>query len=366
MATRLVSCGHHGIVYRCDGSLSAPANSVLKAAPAAFREQLLGASHPWGLKVLRTTERHAEYLAATLPQLEVADAMPAIMGCWSLSEPAEGNAALALATQWVEGPSLLDLIDRAFVVSADGGVASAGESDAAGDSDAAVESDASRQNRIAPEVVFSALGSLAVALAKLSDDPCRFAHGDVNPSNVIVPDAVQPAAADVPAAAQPATVQPAAAGRPAAMLVDFDTVSLAASPRTFAMPATRGFAAPECSTRPASAASDIYSFGACVAYALSAASRLRPAACPDPTRPTACLAARPAAYPAVELDASWAAQANALAARCMQSDPDRRPSAAEIVEEIWQIGWLPTKSTPPLSMPDRGLYFNDAASPLAA
>lgn len=354
MATRLVSCGHHGIVYRCDGSLSAPANSVLKAAPAALREQLLGASHPWGLKVLRTTERHAEYLAATLPQLEVADAMPAIMGCWSLSEPVEGNAALALATQWVEGPSLLDLIDRAFGVSADSGVASAGESDAAGESGTAGtagtagESDASRQTRIAPEVVFSALGSLAVALAKLSDDPCRFAHGDVKPSNVIVPDAVQPAAADVPAAAQPATVQPAAAGRPAAMLVDFDTVSLAAAPRTFAMPATRGFAAPECSTRPASAASDIYSFGACVAYALSAASGLRPAACPDPTRPTACLATCPPAHPAAELDAPWAAQANALAARCMQSDPDRRPSAAEIVEEIWQIGWLPTKSTPPI------------------
>ncbi len=281
MATRMISCGKHGIVYRCDGSLSAPAGAMLNAAPEGLRDKLSRIEGPWCLKVLRTTERHAAYLRDALPRLNTAGAMPSMLGCWDVSDGGAGRT-LAIATEWIEGPSLLDLVSRP-----------SGESGSA---------------------ALHALFGLAKTLAEIENSSCRFAHGDVKPSNVIVSAAgnVVPAAGNVAAAARPVA------------LVDFDTVSLAANPRSFAMPATREFSAPECKMCPPSAASDVYSLGACVSYVLSNASPAR------------------------------AASASDLAARCMRPDPARRPSAAEVAEEMHQMGWasdgftaLPQEITPP-------------------
>lgn len=321
MATRMISCGKHGIVYRCDGSLSAPAGAMLNAAPEGLRDKLSRIEGPWCLKVLRTTERHAAYLRDVLPCINTAGAMPSMLGCWGISGGGAGRA-LAIATEWAEGPSLFELVSR-----------TSGESGS---------------------LTFYALFGLAKTLADIEESSCRFAHGDVKPSNVIVP-----AAGNV------------AAARPV-MLVDFDTVSLAANPRPFAMPATRAFSAPECKMRPPSAASDVYSLGACISYVLSSASPARqagspttvgPAGTPAPVGParqaSSPAPARPATSPAkarssIPLDADCAANASDLAARCMRPDPAGRPTAAEVVEEMRQMGWasdgftaLPEENTPP-------------------
>lgn len=302
MATRMISCGKHGIVYRCDGSLSAPAGAMLNAAPEGLRDKLSRIEGPWCLKVLRTTERHAAYLRDVLPCINTAGAMPSMLGCWGISGGGAGRA-LAIATEWAEGPSLLELVSR-----------TSGESGS---------------------LTFCALFGLAKTLAEIEESSCRFAHGDVKPSNVIV------SAAGNVAAARPV------------MLVDFDTVSLAANPRPFAMPATRAFSAPECKMCPPSAASDVYSLGACISYVLSNASPARQASSPP---------ARPATSPAkarssIPLDADCAANASDLAARCMRPDPAGRPTAAEVAEEMRQMGWasdgftaLPEENTPPPSL----------------
>ena len=299
MATRMISCGKHGIVYRCDGSLSAPAGAMLNAAPEGLRDKLSRIEGPWCLKVLRTTERHAAYLRDVLPCINTAGAMPSMLGCWGISGGGAGRA-LAIATEWAEGPSLLELVSR-----------TSGKSGS---------------------LTFYALFGLAKTLAEIEESSCRFAHGDVKPSNVIV------SAAGNVAAARPV------------MLVDFDTVSLAANPRPFAMPATRAFSAPECKMCPPSAASDAYSLGACISYVLSNASPARQASSPP---------ARPATSPAkarssIPLDADCAANASDLAARCMRPDPAGRPTAAEVAEEMRQMGWasdgftaLPEEITPP-------------------
>lgn len=299
MATRMISCGKHGIVYRCDGSLSAPAGAMLNAAPEGLRDKLSRIEGPWCLKVLRTTERHAVYLRDVLPCINTAGAMPSMLGCWGISGGGAGRA-LAIATEWAEGPSLLELVSR-----------TSGKSGS---------------------LTFYALFGLAKTLAEIEESSCRFAHGDVKPSNVIV------SAAGNVAAARPV------------MLVDFDTVSLAANPRPFAMPATRAFSAPECKMCPPSAASDVYSLGACISYVLSNASPARQASSPP---------ARPATSPAkarssIPLDADCAANASDLAARCMRPDPAGRPTAAEVAEEMRQMGWasdgfiaLPEEITPP-------------------
>ena len=322
MATRMISCGKHGIVYRCDGSLSAPAGAMLNAAPEGLRDKLSRIEGPWCLKVLRTTERHAAYLRDVLPCINTAGAMPSMLGCWGISGGGAGRA-LAIATEWAEGPSLFELVSR-----------TSGESGS---------------------LTFYALFGLAKTLADIEESSCRFAHGDVKPSNVIVP-----AAGNV------------AAARPV-MLVDFDTVSLAANPRPFAMPATRAFSAPECEMCPPSAASDVYSLGACISYVLSSASPARQASSPTTVGPAGTPApagparqasspapARPATSPAkarssIPLDADCAANASDLAARCMRPDPAGRPTAAEVVEEMRQMGWandgftaLPEENTPPL------------------
>ena len=343
MATRMISCGKHGIVYRCDGSLSAPAGAMLNAAPEGLRDKLSRIEGPWCLKVLRTTERHAAYLRDVLPCINTAGAMPSMLGCWGISGGGAGRA-LAIATEWAEGPSLFELVSR-----------TSGESGS---------------------LTFYALFGLAKTLADIEESSCRFAHGDVKPSNVIVP-----AAGNV------------AAARPV-MLVDFDTVSLAANPRPFAMPATRAFSAPECKMCPPSAASDVYSLGACISYVLSSAHSARQAGSPttvgpagtpapvgparqasspttvgpagtpapvDPARQASSPApARQATSPAkarssIPLDADCAANASDLAARCMRPDSAGRPTAAEVVEEMRQMGWasdgftaLPEENTPPL------------------
>lgn len=332
MATRMISCGKHGIVYRCDGSLSAPAGAMLNAAPEGLRDKLSRIEGPWCLKVLRTTERHAAYLRDVLPCINTAGAMPSMLGCWGISGGGAGRA-LAIATEWAEGPSLLELVSR-----------TSGESGS---------------------LTFCALFGLAKTLAEIEESSCRFAHGDVKPSNVTV------SAAGNVAAARPV------------MLVDFDTVSLAANPRPFAMPATRAFSAPECKMCPPSAASDVYSLGACISYVLSSAHPARQASSPAPARqassPTtvgpagtpapvgpagtpAPAPARPATSPAkarssIPLDADCAANASDLAARCMRPDPAGRPTAAEVAEEMRQMGWasdgftaLPEEITPPLSL----------------
>lgn len=312
MATRMISCGKHGIVYRCDGSLSAPAGAMLNAAPEGLRDKLSRIEGPWCLKVLRATERHAAYLRDVLPRINTAGAMPSMLGCWDVSGGGAGQA-LAIATEWIEGPSLLELVSR-----------TSGESGSA---------------------AFHALFGLAKTLAEIENSSCRFAHGDVKPSNVIV------SAADNVAAARLVT------------LVDFDTVSLATNPRSFAMPATREFSAPECKTCPPSAASDVYSLGACISYVLSNASPAGPANTPaavspvsmpaPAARPANTPAASPASMPAparqatspakarssIPLDADCAANAFNLAARCMRPDPARRPTAAEVAEEMHQMGW---------------------------
>ena len=301
MATRMISCGKHGIVYRCDGSLSAPAGAMLNAAPEGLRDKLSRIEGPWCLKVLRTTERHAAYLRDVLPCINTAGAMPSMLGCWGISGGGAGRA-LAIATEWAEGPSLFELVSR-----------TSGESGS---------------------LTFYALFGLAKTLAEIEESSCRFAHGDVKPSNVIVP-----AAGNV------------AAARPV-MLVDFDTVSLAANPRPFAMPATRAFSAPECKMCPPSAASDVYSLGACISYVLSSASPARQASSPAPARQ----ATSPAkARSSIPLDADCAANASDLAARCMRPDSAGRPTAAEVAEEMRQMGWasdgftaLPEENTPPL------------------
>ncbi len=301
MATRMISCGKHGIVYRCDGSLSAPAGAMLNAAPEGLRDKLSRIEGPWCLKVLRTTERHAVYLRDVLPCINTAGAMPSMLGCWGISGGGAGRA-LAIATEWAEGPSLLELVSR-----------TSGKSGS---------------------LTFYALFGLAKTLAEIEESSCRFAHGDVKPSNVIV------SAAGNVAAARPV------------MLVDFDTVSLAANPRPFAMPATRAFSAPECKMCPPSAASDVYSLGACISYVLSSAHPARQASSPAPARP----ATSPAkARSSIPLDADCAANASDLAARCMRPDPAGRPTAAEVVEEMRQMGWasdgftaLPEEITPPL------------------
>lgn len=303
MATRMISCGKHGIVYRCDGSLSAPAGAMLNAAPEGLRDKLSRIEGPWCLKVLRTTERHAAYLRDVLPCINTAGAMPSMLGCWGISGGGAGRA-LAIATEWAEGPSLLELVSR-----------TSGESGS---------------------LTFCALFGLAKTLAEIEESSCRFAHGDVKPSNVIV------SAAGNVAAARPV------------MLVDFDTVSLAANPRPFAMPATRAFSAPECKMCPPSAASDVYSLGACISYVLSSAHPARQASSPAPARP----ATSPAkARSSIPLDADCAANASDLAARCMRPDPAGRPTAAEVVEEMRQMGWasdgftaLPEEITPPPSL----------------
>ena len=300
MATRMISCGKHGIVYRCDGSLSAPAGAMLNAAPEGLRDKLSRIEGPWCLKVLRTTERHAAYLRDVLPCINTAGAMPSMLGCWGISGGGAGRA-LAIATEWAEGPSLFELVSR-----------TSGESGS---------------------LTFYALFGLAKTLAEIEESSCRFAHGDVKPSNVIVP-----AAGNV------------AAARPV-MLVDFDTVSLAANPRPFAMPATRAFSAPECKMCPPSAASDVYSLGACISYVLSSASPARQASSPAPARQ----ATSPAkARSSIPLDADCAANASDLAARCMRPDSAGRPTAAEVAEEMRQMGWasdgftaLPEENTPP-------------------
>ena len=338
MATRMISCGKHGIVYRCDGSLSAPAGAMLNAAPEGLRDKLSRIEGPWCLKVLRTTERHAAYLRDVLPCINTAGAMPSMLGCWGISGGGAGRA-LAIATEWAEGPSLFELVSR-----------TSGESGS---------------------LTFYALFGLAKTLADIEESSCRFAHGDVKPSNVIVP-----AAGNV------------AAARPV-MLVDFDTVSLAANPRPFAMPATRAFSAPECKMCPPSAASDVYSLGACISYVLSSAHSARqasspvparqasspttvgpagtpapagPAGTPAPARQASSPPARPATSPAkarssIPLDADCAANASDLAARCMRPDPAGRPTAAEVAEEMRQMGWasdgftaLPEEITPPPSL----------------
>ena len=309
MATRMISCGKHGIVYRCDGSLSAPAGAMLNAAPEGLRDKLSRIEGPWCLKVLRTTERHAAYLRDVLPCINTAGAMPSMLGCWGISGGGAGRA-LAIATEWAEGPSLFELVSR-----------TSGESGS---------------------LTFYALFGLAKTLADIEESSCRFAHGDVKPSNVIVP-----AAGNV------------AAARPV-MLVDFDTVSLAANPRPFAMPATRAFSAPECKMRPPSAASDVYSLGACISYVLSSAHSACQASSPVPARQASSPApARQATSPAkarssIPLDADCAANASDLAARCMRPDSAGRPTAAEVVEEMRQMGWasdgftaLPEENTPP-------------------
>ncbi len=303
MATRMISCGKHGIVYRCDGSLSAPAGAMLNAAPEGLRDKLSRIEGPWCLKVLRTTERHAAYLRDALPRLNTAGAMPSMLGCWDVSDGGAGRA-LAIATEWIEGPSLLDLVSRP-----------SGESGSA---------------------ALYALFGLAKTLAEIENSSCRFAHGDVKPSNVIVP-----AAGNVAVAARPVA------------LVDFDTVSLAANPRSFAIPATREFSAPECKMCPPSAASDVYSLGACISYVLSNASPAGPASSPAPAARSATSPAK--ARSGIPLDADCAANASDLAARCMRPDPARRPSAAEVAEEMRQMGWasdgftaLPQEITPPL------------------
>ena len=335
MATRMISCGKHGIVYRCDGSLSAPAGAMLNAAPEGLRDKLSRIEGPWCLKVLRTTERHAAYLRDVLPCINTAGAMPSMLGCWGISGGGAGRA-LAIATEWAEGPSLFELVSR-----------TSGESGS---------------------LTFYALFGLAKTLADIEESSCRFAHGDVKPSNVIVP-----AAGNV------------AAARPV-MLVDFDTVSLAANPRPFAMPATRAFSAPECKMCPPSAASDVYSLGACISYVLSSAHSARqasspvparqasspttvgpagtpapagPAGTPAPARQASSPPARPATSPAkarssIPLDADCAANASDLAARCMRPDSAGRPTAAEVAEEMRQMGWasdgftaLPEENTPP-------------------
>ena len=300
MATRMISCGKHGIVYRCDGSLSAPAGAMLNAAPEGLRDKLSRIEGPWCLKVLRTTERHAAYLRDVLPCINTAGAMPSMLGCWGISGGGAGRA-LAIATEWAEGPSLFELVSR-----------TSGESGS---------------------LTFYALFGLAKTLAEIEESSCRFAHGDVKPSNVIVP-----AAGNV------------AAARPV-MLVDFDTVSLAANPRPFAMPATRAFSAPECKMCPPSAASDVYSLGACISYVLSSASPARQASSPPARQATSPAKARSS----IPLDADCAANASDLAARCMRPDPAGRPTAAEVVEEMRQMGWasdgftaLPEENTPPL------------------
>lgn len=303
MATRMISCGKHGIVYRCDGSLSAPAGAMLNAAPEGLRDKLSRIEGPWCLKVLRTTERHAAYLRDVLPCINTAGAMPSMLGCWGISGGGAGRA-LAIATEWAEGPSLFELVSR-----------TSGESGS---------------------LTFYALFGLAKTLADIEESSCRFAHGDVKPSNVIVP-----AAGNV------------AAARPV-MLVDFDTVSLAANPRPFAMPATRAFSAPECKMCPPSAASDVYSLGACISYVLSSASPARQASSPAPARQ----ATSPAkARSSIPLDADCAANASDLAARCMRPDSAGRPTAAEVAEEMRQMGWasdgftaLPEENTPPFSL----------------
>ena len=310
MATRMISCGKHGIVYRCDGSLSAPAGAMLNAAPEGLRDKLSRIEGPWCLKVLRTTERHAAYLRDVLPCINTAGAMPSMLGCWGISGGGAGRA-LAIATEWAEGPSLFELVSR-----------TSGESGS---------------------LTFYALFGLAKTLADIEESSCRFAHGDVKPSNVIVP-----AAGNV------------AAARPV-MLVDFDTVSLAANPRPFAMPATRAFSAPECKMCPPSAASDVYSLGACISYVLSSAHSACQASSPVPARQASSPApARQATSPAkarssIPLDADCAANASDLAARCMRPDSAGRPTAAEVVEEMRQMGWAndgftahPREITPPL------------------
>lgn len=336
MATQMISCGKHGIVYRCDGSLSAPVVSVLNAASEELRDKLSHAEGPWCLKVLRTTERHATYLRDALPHVDTAGAMPSVLGCWDV---AGGGArqALAIATEWVEGSSLLDLVARPYGET--GGLA------------------------------FAALFGLAKALAEIDGSLHRFAHGDVKPSNVIVP--------AVGKLADVATHGVAAAARPV-RLVDFDTVSLAASPRTFTMPGTRDFSAPECKTCPPNAASDVYSLGACINYVLSNASgehsvnslaeprpanssaELHPGTSPAPAYAETSQAARPISSPvkarsSIPLDADCAGNAFDLAARCMRPDPARRPSAAQAAEEMRQMGWanneftaLPQEINPPL------------------
>lgn len=372
MATRLISCGRHGMVYRCDGALPAPVDAIVRTAPSKLQESLLSRTSPWCMKMLRSSERHIFYLEQVFSQINAEPVMPSVIGFWRVEsensagggsliadrgagEMVDGSAGeslteaeacaaasdatktesavrevvLAVATDWVEGVSLEDYLAQLAGLLTEG--------------DAAAESAAAS--------AVAALAALAKAISAARSCGTPFVHGDIKPSNVIMASPERAMAVESAGRkSAPAATASEAAGRIAKSrsnashiaLVDFDTVSLIDAPRGFALSATPGFSAPECAqavsatlassdraAAPASPAApatfaspnsaaltpaaDIYSFGACVQATLAA------------------LATRPLP------DAPWVKQLETLASACMAPDPPARPSATKAEQAVYRI-----------------------------
>ena len=379
MASQLISCGRHGMVYRCDDDLSAPVDALVRVAPAQLQAKLLLRTEPWCLKVLRSSARHIAYLEQVFSRIDAEPVMPSVIGFWRVeaengeadgagdvsrdadasptateaygvanaaadTESADREAVLVMAADWVEGPSLADYLAQLMGL--------------LDEDEAAVE--------IATASAVAALAALAKAILSMQSCGTPFVHGDIKPANVIVVSAsgamegeCAGRKAESSATANVESPQ-ASATRPNALrvaLVDFDTVSLLSFPRGFSLPATRGFSAPECMQPGFASAAGETAPGAAAptASASAAAADLAPApsSAGNLAVPTqlatltpaadiysfgACVQATLAALANRPLpDAPWVKQLETLASACMAPDPEKRPSAIEAEQAVRRI-----------------------------